>query len=64
LSRFAVINGINEVGLDMIACTSPAAVACTAGGAPLKGMCTTNRLPRVLSSSIARCEALPLPTEA
>jgi hypothetical protein len=62
--RFAWIIGSSEVGFDMIICTSPAAVACTAGGAPLNGMCTMKRPAAVFSSSIARCEALPLPTEA
>jgi hypothetical protein len=62
--RPAWISGSSEVGFDMIICTSPAAAACTAGGAPLNGMCTTYRPPMCLSSSIARCEALPLPTEA
>ena len=39
-------------------------VASTAGGLPLKGMCTAKVPVTALMYSIVRCDALPLPTEA
>jgi hypothetical protein len=36
--RPACTTGNSVVGFDITACTSPAAVACTAGGAPLNGI--------------------------
>ena len=43
---------------------SPCIVAVTAGGDPLKGTCTMSTPAVALSSSMVRCEELPLPTEA
>ena len=51
----------SAVGPNGLVLTTTAAIA---GPPPLKGTCTISTPAAALSSSIVRCEELPLPTEA
>ena len=64
LSRPALIWGVSKVGTAAIMWVSPPTVANTAGGPPLKGMCTAKVPLKALMYSMHRWEELPLPTDA